>query len=695
LDFGISYYLKEGLKTRQTYHYAPFEVQLDSSHVQIVGAKFFVRPISDTEYEIEADEKSAEIWNIAEDALVHELEPFVFNKRLRFGQPYTDQNLSFTLHRNPDFEVKKGQRFYFVIHGLKDLAERYQSALKVEAVSKEARLLNITSEGPVVSMQNQFINTLLNTYIQNDLEKQREIGRKMLMLIDEQLTGVTDSLRKAEFSLRGFRAGTNIVDIGVTSKDLTDQLTELERQRAALAVAGQYYEYVLEDIQADNSLAEVVAPASTGIEDPLLTSLLVDLARLKQERAAIRLTAKERSPKVQNIDAKINNVRQAILKNVNTSIRANNIAISNVNERIEALRTRLRRLPESERILTNIKRNFDHSSEVHKYLLQKRAETAIALATDIANKFVVDEAKQVGSGPVSPKVGLIYAVAFVLSLGLPLAIMLVYDFFNEKISGDQDIEACTNIPILGYIARYEKSNNYIIEKDSRTSFAESFRSLRVKMLFVVEGDKKKVIGVTSSSSGEGKTFCATNLAATLAHAGKQTLLIDTDLRRPKVQTYFRTEHHAGLSDFLCGEVDYVNEIIHSTHIENLHIIPAGNPSNNPTDLISNSRMKELVEACMDEYDHIIFDTPPIGLVSDYLILMHLTDYNIYVVRHNVTEVADLKLINELFETGKIQNIGLLLNGVASLSDYGYLDTDYGINGYVKKGKKRKRYEAIN
>ncbi len=692
LDFGISYYHTHTLKTQQTYHYSPFKVVVDSSHVQVEGAKFFVDILDDESYEIYAEEKSAYVVDLKLDESLHKLKPYIFRQKWKFGEPYTDQNLSFTLIRDTSFTKLAPGKYYFKIHTLSSLADDYQGVLAVAATSKESRLLELTSEGKIVAMQNQFLDKLLEVYIQEDLKKQSRLGERTLDLIDEQLLGITDSLKEAEYSLKAFRANSNIVNISETASDLSRQLTELETKRAQLSVQAQYYEYVRKDVAAGAGMTDIVAPATMGVQDPLLSNLLIGLATLKQERSSKRTNLKEGNPQLKMIDGKIADAHATILKNVNSSISANNMALGDVNTRINAIKSSIARLPESERRLTNIERQFGQSDNMYKYLLQKRAEAAIALATNTVNKYVVDESRQVGKEPIAPKKGVIYVLALLLSLGIPLGLIMLFNFFDEKIGGDQDIGSSTNIPILGYIAEYDKHNSYIIEKDSRTSFAESFRSLRIKMLYMVEGGDKKVIGLTSSSSGEGKTFCATNLAATLAHAGKKTLLIDTDLRRPKVHTYFQTQHSFGLSDYLSGESDYINEVIHHTHIENLHIIPAGNLSNNPTDLISNSFMEELVEACQDEYDHIIFDTPPIGLVSDYLVLMHLTDYNIYVVRHKVTETDDLKLINELYDSEKIKQIGLLINGVASLKDYGYLNTDYGINGYRKGKKNRFKYK---
>ena len=267
-----------------------------------------------------------------------------------------------------------------------------------------------------------------------------------------------------------------------------------------------------------------------------------------------------------------------------------------------------------------------------------------------------------------------------VGLGIPAVVIVVRDFFDKKIGTYGDIQSSTNIPVLGFIARHDRTSDYIVPKDSRTALAESFRSIRIKLEYLnEEGKHRRVIGLTSSSSGEGKTFCSTNLAAVIAQAGKRTLLIDIDLRRPRVTRYFENGDGRGLSSYLVGEVDDMRDLIHKTHIENLEVIHSGPVCSNPLDLIATDKMKKLMDTFRDEYDHIVLDTPPVGLVSDYLVIMTLTDYNVYVVRDSTTDMDSLRMINELYDSEKIKNVGILINDVKSLANYGYIDKYYGYN----------------
>jgi len=227
------------------------------------------------------------------------------------------------------------------------------------------------------------------------------------------------------------------------------------------------------------------------------------------------------------------------------------------------------------------------------------------------------------------------------------------------------------------VARHDRNSNYIVPKDSRTALAESFRSIRIKMQYLNDNAHQQVVGLTSSASGEGKTFCSTNLAAIMAQAGKKTLLIDTDLRRPRVTRYFENGDGSGLSSYLAGDIDDYHHIVHNTHIENLDVIHSGPVCTNPLDLMSTDKMTDLMEIFRQEYDHIVMDTPPVGLVSDYLIIMKLTDFNIYVVRDSTTSIDSLKWINELYDNDKIKNIAMVINDVKSVAAYGYINNHYG------------------
>jgi capsular exopolysaccharide synthesis family protein len=276
---------------------------------------------------------------------------------------------------------------------------------------------------------------------------------------------------------------------------------------------------------------------------------------------------------------------------------------------------------------------------------------------------------------VYPNATLAYAVAALLGLLLPMGVLTIRHFVRNRIINQTDIQLNTAIPTLGVVGYNDKAGNYLVAYSSKSALAESFRSLRVNLQYLFLDTGKKVIGITSSGQGEGKTFCASNLSVVMAQSGKKTLLIDADLRKPRIAARFDVDNAAGLASYLTG-AHQAGDIVQATATENLHIIPSGPLPASPLNLLGTPRMEALLDKVRQEYDYIILDTPPLGLVSDFLVLLKYTDFNIYIVRHRLTERAELNKINELYNSNRLRNVGILINGARALSAYGYSDKTY-------------------
>jgi capsular exopolysaccharide synthesis family protein len=513
------------------------------------------------------------------------------------------------------------------------------------------------------------LNTLLDVYRSNELTKKNQLGFKTIKFIDDQLGGVSDELRQVENSLESFRSRNNILDISTTSENLTKNLDKLEADKSALEQKLKYYEYIAISLEKDNS-KNIDTPSTFGLEDPLLNNLLMELTRLNQERIGLNYSTKEGNPVAQILELKITNTRKALGENVNNFIEASRQAIGNLKDRINSVRANVQGLPRSERELVSIKRRFDFNDNVYNYLLEKRAEAGIAIASNTIEKTIVDKARQVGGGPIAPNKKLILLITVLLGCSFSVALIIFKDVISDNIVTVKDIERNSVIPTISTITHGNKSErNSVIVAHAKSAIGESFRSLRVNLQYLTLGSENNVIGITSSVEGEGKTFCSINLAAAMAQSGKRTIIIDADMRRPKIASSFRLKNEKGLSSYLIG-ASSIKEIISTTLTKGLDIITSGPIPPNPLDLIGLARMEELVNALKQTYDTIIIDSPPLGYVSEYIILMKFTNANIYVVRSNYTSKAHLDKINRLYEEKKIKNVSLLLNDVKS-SQNGY------------------------
>src|SRR5690606_24149449 len=297
--------------------------------------------------------------------------------------------------------------------------------------------------------------------------------------------------------------------------------------RANLEVKLKYYQYILQSLQSGKN-TDIVAPSTFGVDDPLLSNLLIELSKLNQERSGLNYSAREGNPLAQVIELKITNLKASITENVSNIIDATNIALNDLNQRIARLNAQLERLPRNERELVKIQRRYDFSDNVYNYLLEKRAEAGIAIASNVVEKSVVDEAMMVGSAPVSPNKRMIYAAAFILGFGGALGLLILKDFLNDNIVTHEDLEQYTRIPFLGVVSHGSRREQSNVVANALSPVGESFRSLRVNLQYLTLGKEVNVIGITSSRESEGKTYCSVNLAAAMANSRRRTILIDAD-----------------------------------------------------------------------------------------------------------------------------------------------------------------------
>ncbi|MBL6448123.1 polysaccharide biosynthesis tyrosine autokinase [Fulvivirga sp. 29W222] len=670
LDFGISYFMEKSFNSEERYGDFPFVVELDSTVNQIINVPIYIEPLPEGGYNIEATGRDVDAYNFLTNRIEDTFDEINVKQVVVAGKPYRTHNLGFVIRPNELYAPKENTGYYFVIHDLSAVVESYQTNLEVHPISRESNIVELALRGNVPHKTARFLDKLLDVYLQNELHKKNQLGVKTIQFIDSQLSGVSDSLKRVEGWLENFRTKSNIQDINYTAENLSKNLDRLESERADLEVKLKYYSYISKSL-AEGRFGDVVAPSTFGLEDPLLSSLLIELSKLNQERAGLNYNAKEQNPITEVVDRKIRNTKNTLQENVENIINVTSIALSDLDQRILRIKREFSRLPGNERELVNIQRKFDFSDNVYNYLLEKRAEAGIAIASNTVEKTVVDRAKVVGSGPVSPNNKLVYLTALFFTLAFPIGFIVLKDFWNDHLVSREDIVKATEIPFIGSIIHGSKHEKARVVSEKRTPLTESFQSLRVNLQYLTLGKEKNVIGFTSSLESEGKTFCAVNLASTIAQSGKKTVLIDADMRRPSVSAYFDVENSKGLSNYLVKGCS-LKEIIHPTQIEGFHIINSGPIPPNPLNLIGLPLMDQLINDLKQLYDTVIIDAPPVGYVAEYIILMRHTDANIYVVRSNYTSRYHLSKINNLYKERKIRNVSILLNDVRTrLNGYSY------------------------
>jgi capsular exopolysaccharide synthesis family protein len=673
LDFGVSYHEKKNFKAVEVYGRPfPFTIELDSTAAQIVGVPIYIERTSAKTFSLHASGEHAGTYTFSTGKSGGSVEKVDIHSVWFMNEPFVHENLKFRIKFNEPFEVGHDEgKYYFVIHDLNAMTEAYTGSLDIKPIARESKMVEVVVKGKNPDKEVAFINKLLDVYLKNEVERRRQIGLKTIAFIDQQLEGVSTELKQVEASLESFRSQNNVLDISKTAENLSKDLERLETERSKLDIKLKYYESIANSLKANN-LSGLESPSTFGMEDPLLNSMLLELSKMNQERTGLQYSTKEGNPVTEVLDLKIANQKKALLGNVNNFIGATKGAIADLDSKIRKIEGNVSRLPGSERQLVNIQRKFEFNDNVYSYLLEKRAEAGIAIASNTSEKTIVDRAKQIGAGPVYPNQRLILIGAIAIAFMFAFGLIIAKDFFTDSISSVEELERTTIIPHIGTIAhgsRRDRSTTLVAH--SKTEIGESFRSLRVNLQYLTHGMQDNVIGVTSSIASEGKTFCSINLAASLALSGRRTIIVDADMRKPRVAAHFHLKNDVGLSTYLIGH-STIDEVIKPTLIEGLDVITSGPIPPNPLDLIALPTMEELINDLKKEYDTIIIDSPPVGFVSEYIILMKYTDSNIYVVRANYTSRVHLEKINKLYKENKIKNVSILFNDARrAMNGYSY------------------------
>ena len=382
------------------------------------------------------------------------------------------------------------------------------------------------------------------------------------------------------------------------------------------------------------------------------------------------LSAQPNNPSLTLLNAKIENNLDALRENVRQIINSATITINEVNKRQEGIENEIQQLPVTERRLLNIQRDFKLNDDIYNFLLQKRADAAIAKASNIADNKILDIASSENAVQISPKISRNKMIAIVIGILIPLAILVLIEFFNVKIIDPKDVEKITQIPIFGAVGHNEKDSDIPVAENPKSAISESFRALRTNLQYVMRDTRQKVVCITSTISGEGKTFCAVNFASIIAQANKKTLIMSLDLRKPKVHKIFNVQNEQGISTYLIGKSNF-EDVIFKTHIKNLFIATAGPVPPNPAELIETEKMDEFVKKAQAEFDFIVLDTPPLAIVTDAILLTRFSDAVIFVVRQNYSSRDVLHLVDDLNTKRGIKNIGIVINDVKSNSYYSY------------------------
>lgn len=666
-------------KYKEHYSDSPIKVILDPSVPQAVYLRFEVQILNENEFLIEAGDEQVSLYNYIDDQIVSYIPEIYFRQRFKFNDEIKTKYFNFRIQKDKGFDKSftADNRLFFYFNNINDLVLTTKRYLKADPVSQEATLIKVSFKGSDKNKVTDFLNTLTSAYLDRNLSKKNQMAMSTVDFIDSQISNVADSLTRVESTLRNFRSSEGVMDLSFQGQQIFEQLSRLEDERAGLAVQKKYYEYLNNYLATSTELSDIMAPSAMNVVDPILNSLVTQLITLNAERVTLlKNSTSQQNLYLADINIQIENIKKTLRETVRNTLNTLTISLNEINYRMTKASGQISQMPKTELQLRGIERKFDVNDAIYTFLLQKRSEAQIARASSMPDYEIIDAAVPSIARQVSPKGNLNYAIALLLGLLIPSSVILLRDFLNNKIIDSDEIEGITPHPIMGKVFHNYHRNRLVVNEYPNSSVTESFRAIRTNFQFFSEGGKRQVILLSSTTSGEGKTFCSMNLASVFALNGHRTVLLEFDLRRPKIYQEFTSNNMIGISSFLIDKAS-IDDIVLPTSVTNLDFVPAGPAAPNPAELINSERTAELIEKLKEMYDYIIIDSAPAGILTETSILMKYADLNVLIVRLNKTiKEAFRGTIKSLYQN-KIQNISIIINDI-------YADRESYKYGYDKK-----------
>ena len=570
------------------------------------------------------------------------------------------------------------------------VARAYCENLKIEPTSKTTSVAVISLKNSSLQRGQDFINQLLEMYNRNTNNDKNEIAQKTAEFIDERINIISKELGSTEANLENFKRNAGITDLTSEAQIALTGNAEYEKKR----VENRTQISLIEDLRKYIRGNEYeVLPGNIGLQDPGLVATIERYNEMLVERKRLLRTSTENNPTIINLDTSIRAMKSNVQATLDGSLKGLLITKADLEREASRFSRRISDAPGQERQFVSIARQQEIKAGLYLMLLQKREENAIALAATANNAKIIDEAIA-DDIPVSPKRRMIYLIALVLGIGIPVGIIYLIGLTKFKLEGRADVEKLTTIPIVGDIPltdeKNEKDGSIAVFENQNNLMSETFRNIRTNLQFMLQNDKK-VILVTSTVSGEGKSFISANLSISLSLLGKKVVIVGLDIRKPGLNKVFRlSTKEKGITLYLANpETDLMSLVQPSDINQNLYILPGGTVPPNPTELLARDGLDKAIEILKKSFDYVVLDTAPVGMVTDTLLIGRVADLSVYVCRADYTHKVEYTLINELAEEKKLPNLCTVINGVdLKRRKYGYY---YGYGKYGKYYGYGKRY----
>ena len=684
LKLYVNYYMKGRVKDRLLYKHNPINIDMDFDHLDRLNA-----PIKMKVTREENSYKIRGIYFIPEDEISYS-GPYEFEKTVSaIPAVIRTQVGPITITKKGNSEMEDGKTILAIINAPRIAAYKYVKSLSVEQTSKVSSVLNIKLEDQNISRGLDYLRQLAICYNRQANEDKNEIAMRTEEFINDRLQKINEELSSTDGELESYKK--------------RNRLMEIKLDATATSANTSAYEQKLNDAETQISLINSliafankpgnkhqVLPSNIGLKDEASTLLINEYNKIALERNRLLRTASEQSPVVIELTSQLDDMTSSIHQALLQTRKSLAIQRDAISHQLGTYTGEVTKAPEQERILTQIGRQQEVKSGLYLMLLQKREENSISLAAT-ADKGKVIETPQY-AGKVKPKNMIIMLIAFILGIAIPSLILYIINFFRYRIEGHEDVEKLTQLPIVADIVmaseKAKTKADIVVHENQNNQMEEIFRSLRTNIQFMLKPEEN-VIMFTSSTSGEGKTFTAANLAVSFALLGKKAILVGLDIRKPRLAELFKiNNHHNGITPLLTMDDpvwnDVKEQILPSGINSNLDLLMAGPIPPNPSELISRKSLETVINILKENYDYVLIDTAPVGLVTDTLQIGKYANISIYMCRADYTPKAHFRMINELADEKKLPNMCVVINGIdLSLNKHSYY---YGYGKYGKYGR---------
>jgi len=670
LALNIGYFSEGILKKTEYYRDNAIKVQFSSkdSTFRHLNTSFIVTPLNEKKF------------------LLKNSEGKIFDE-FRFNEVIDSPDFGkFTVVRNNiPFDNKANLKdVIVVIRSRKNTIDTYKSKLSVQGVDKRSSVLNLRISDPIRLRAEHILDEVVHQYNLDALLDKNLVSIKTKYFIEERLASVGFELGIIQDNLKNYKTDFGIIGYSAENEIILESISLNIDKINQLTIQLSLIKWAKEEV-AKQVLDNQVLPTNIGVDDVNTTNAIEEFNEFVLEKYRLERIAGVKNPSLITLNKKIEISKKNLLANLNNLQNAIEIQIENTKQEANKNQKDILRIPLIERGMIDIEREQIIYSELYSYLLKKKEELAISLAVTVPNAKIIDDAYG-SDAPVSPNKNIIYLSAIIIGLLVPFGIIYLKISLDTKIHVRKDIESNLQIPFLGDIPNSDLKSRLIIEKSTRTSVAEAFRLLRTNINYMLPKRKNSIKGslifVTSTISGEGKSFISINLAASLALTNKKVLLIGMDLRAPKINNYLSIPDQKGITDYILDNELTLEDIKFTLpEIDGVDFVSSGLIPPNPSELLLDKCIKKLFKKVKKEYDYIIVDTAPVSLVTDTLLIASYADLFLYVVRANHLDKRMLIVPNTLYKENKLPNMAIVLNGTDSKRGYGY---GYG---YVENDQK--------